>query len=154
MTSTTIVNKKLSVLSIGSPTSYKNRQSTLYRELELLLDLTPSTFSSPLLQLPAELRAQIFAYLLPPLTDVRPELHTCLWGAEMHAVEPWRHSIVGYGSRVPISLRLPPQLLLISKKLRDEVLRPILVALQTDAARGAAEHEIPKRPFRLQSAYP
>ncbi|KAL1650101.1 hypothetical protein SLS61_006023 [Didymella pomorum] len=122
MTSTTIVNKKLSTLSISSPTSYKNRQSTLYRELELLLDLTPSTFSSPLLQLPAELRGKIFTYLLPPINDVRPELHTCLWGAEMHAAEPWRHSIIGYGSRVPIHLRLNPQLFLINKKLRDEVL--------------------------------
>lgn len=124
MTSTTVVNKKLSLLSVGSPTGlYKNRQSQLFRELELLLDLTPSTFSSPLLRLPASLRAQIFSYLLPDIGNVRPELHTCLWGAEMIAGEPWRHSIVGYGSKVPQSLRLRPELLLVNKKLRDEVLK-------------------------------
>ncbi|KAF1928938.1 uncharacterized protein M421DRAFT_420166 [Didymella exigua CBS 183.55] len=123
MSSTTIVNRKLSVLSVSSPTSYQNRQSQLYRELELLLDLTPSTFSSSLLRLPTELRAQIFTHLLPPTENARTELHTCLWGAEMHAAEPWRHSIIGYGSKVPGSLRLHPALLLINKKLRDEVLK-------------------------------
>ncbi|KAJ4384613.1 hypothetical protein N0V86_000213 [Didymella sp. IMI 355093] len=122
MSSTTIVNKKLSVLSTSSSTSYKNRQSQLYRELALLLDLTPSTFSSPLLRLPSELRAQILAHLLPDIGNVRPELHTCLWGAEMHLTEPWRHSIVGYGSKVPVSLRLARNLTLVNKSLRSEIL--------------------------------
>lgn len=118
MTSTTVVNKHLSV---RSPDQYKQRQSMLFRELELLLDLTPSTFSSQLLSLPAPLRQLIFSHLLPPLTTTRPDLHTCLWGAEMIGGEPWRHNVVGYGSRVPASLRLRPELLLINKALRDEV---------------------------------
>lgn len=123
MTSTTIVNKKLSLLSIGSPTElHAHRQSQLFRELELLLDLTPSIFSSPLLSLPLELREQIFSYLLPP-RHARPELHTCLWGADMIAGEPWRHSVFGYGTKVPKEIRLRPSLLLINKMLRNEVLK-------------------------------
>ncbi|KAF2630018.1 hypothetical protein BU25DRAFT_263452 [Macroventuria anomochaeta] len=124
MTSTTVVNKKLSLLSIGSPTDlYRHRQSQLYRDLELLLDLTPSTFSSHLLSLPKELRQHIFTYLVPSTTNVRPKLHTCLWGADMIAGEPWRHSTFGYGTNVPKKLRLRPELLLINKRLRDEVLK-------------------------------
>ena len=123
MSSTKVVNKKtLSIRSIGSPTdAYKARQSMLFRELELLLDLTPSTFSSQLLSLPAAVRSLIIAYLLPPITTTRPDLHTCLWGAEMIGGEAWRHDIVGYGLRVPYSLRLRPELLLINKALRAEV---------------------------------
>ena len=41
----------------------------------------------------------------------------------MIAGEPWRHSVVGYGSKVPKELRLRPELVLINKKLRDEVLK-------------------------------
>ncbi|KAF9701277.1 hypothetical protein EKO04_000654 [Ascochyta lentis] len=123
MTSTTIVNKKLSVLSVGSSAElHAHRQSQLFRELELLLDLTPSTFSSPLLSLPRELREHIFSYVLPS-HNTRPELHTCLWGADMIAGEPWRHTIFGYNNKVPKDLRLRPELLHINKKLRDEVLR-------------------------------
>jgi hypothetical protein len=123
MSSTKVVNKKtLSIRSIRSPTdAYKARQSMLFRELELLLDLTPSTFSSQLLSLPAAVRSLIIAHLLPPITTTRPDLHTCLWGAEMIGGEAWRHDIVGYGLRVPYSLRLRPELLLINKALRAEV---------------------------------
>lgn len=124
MTSTTIVNKKLSIRSLGSPAEpYKNRQSQLFRDLEKLLDLTPSTFSSPLLSLPAHLRALIISYLLPAQTNnARADLHTCLWGAEMIAGEPWRHSVVGYGTRTAAPLRVPRNLLLVNKSLRTEVL--------------------------------
>ncbi|KAJ4987314.1 hypothetical protein SVAN01_07184 [Stagonosporopsis vannaccii] len=117
MTSTTIVNKKLSLTS--STSQYKNRQSQLFRDLEKLLDLTPSTFSSPLLSLPAHLRALIISYLLPP---GRAELHTCLWGAEMIGSEPWRHSVVGYGTRVGRRERLDGNVLLVNQALRREVL--------------------------------
>lgn len=123
MTSTTVVNKKLSLLSIGSSTDlYKHRQSQLYRELEVLLDLTPSTFSSQLLSLPKELRELIFTHLLPQTNTARPELHTCLWGADMIAGEPWRQSNFGYGTKVPKDMRLRPELLLINKQLRSEIL--------------------------------
>ena len=124
MTSTTIVNKKLSLHSVEPSTNlYTYRQSQLFRELELLLDLTPSTFSSSLLSLPVELRKHIFSYLLPLHRHARPELHTCLWGADMIAGEPWRRSIWGYSNKVPKDLRLRPELLLINKKLCDEVLK-------------------------------
>ena len=123
MTSTTIVNKKLSLVSIGAPNDlYKHRQSQLYRDLEVLLDLTPSTFSSQLLSLPKELRELIFLNLLPQTFNARPELHTCLWGADMIAGEPWRHSTFGYGKNVPKDLRLRPELLLVNKQLRSEIL--------------------------------
>jgi hypothetical protein len=126
-----------SMLSIGSATElYKHRQSQLFRELELLLELTPSTFSSPLLALPAEIRAHIFRYVLPdqpslpdqpPDADAaaaaRPELHTCLWGADMVNGEPWRHDVFGYHHGVPKALRLHPSLLLINKQIRAELLQ-------------------------------
>ncbi|KAH6637430.1 hypothetical protein C7974DRAFT_450330 [Boeremia exigua] len=115
---TTLVNKNL---SLRTPAPHKHRQSQLYRDLERLLDLTPSTFSSPLLSLPAPLRAQIFALLLPPATPPA-DLHTCLWNAEMLASEPWRHASVGYAPRVPAAHRVPPALLLINKSTRAEVL--------------------------------
>ena len=119
-----------SMLSIGSVTElYKHRQSQLFRELELLLELTPSTFSSPLLALPAEIRTQIFKYVLPAHpdadsdADARPELHTCLWGADMVNGEPWRHDVFGYHHGVPKAARLHPSLLLINKQIRAELLQ-------------------------------
>lgn len=120
MTSTTIVNKKLSLTSAASP--YKHRQSQLFRDLEKLLDLTPSTFSSPLLSLPAHLRALIISYLLPARSTPPTELHTCLWGAEMIGSEPWRHSVVAYGTRVARCQRLDGNVLLVNQALRREVL--------------------------------
>jgi hypothetical protein len=95
----------------------------LFRELEILLELTPSTFSSPLLALPREIRDQILHHVLPETTDTRPQLHTCLWGAEMSNGEPWRHDIFGYGTSVPKTLRLHPKLLLINKQIREELLQ-------------------------------
>ena len=100
---------------------YKHRQSLLYRELEILLELTPSTFSSPLLALPREIRDQIFSYVLPDTSNNRPELHTCLWGADM-VHEPWRHDVFGYAASVPIAFRIHPRLLLINRQLREEAL--------------------------------
>ncbi|KNG52704.1 hypothetical protein TW65_00120 [Stemphylium lycopersici] len=97
--------------------------SLLYRELEILLELTPSTFSSPLLALPREIRDQIFNYVLPDTSRNRPELHTCLWGADMSNGEPWRHDIFGYGSSVAKASRLRPELLLINKQIREELLQ-------------------------------
>jgi hypothetical protein len=115
-------SNKLSISSNRSSDGlYKHRQSMLFRELEILLELTPSTFSSPLLALPREIRAQIFNYVLPD-TKNRPELHTCLWGAEMSNGEPWRHDIFGYGSSVANASRLRPELLLINKQIREELL--------------------------------
>lgn len=117
-------SNKLSMSSNRSSDGlYKHRQSMLYRELEILLELTPSTFSSPLLALPREIRDQIFSYVLPDTSDNRPELHTCLWTAEMSNGEPWRHDIFGYGSSVPKSSRLRPELLLINKQIREELLQ-------------------------------
>ncbi|KAJ4324960.1 hypothetical protein N0V94_001014 [Neodidymelliopsis sp. IMI 364377] len=40
----------------------------------------------------------------------------------MIAGEPWRHTIFGYAHRAPRELKLRPELLLINKKLRTEVL--------------------------------
>lgn len=37
--------------------------------------------------------------------------------------EPWRHSIFGFGNKVPKDMRPRLELLLINKKLRDEVLK-------------------------------
>ncbi|KAF1946398.1 hypothetical protein EJ02DRAFT_450497 [Clathrospora elynae] len=37
--------------------------------------------------------------------------------------EPWRHDIYGYGASVPNTARLRPELLLINKQLRDELLQ-------------------------------
>ncbi|KAF2129796.1 hypothetical protein P153DRAFT_356480 [Dothidotthia symphoricarpi CBS 119687] len=102
---------------------YKRRQSQLFRELEVLLDLTPSTLSSNLLALPRELRDQIFHHALPPPTPNRPELLTCLWGADMSPQDPWRHDVFGYSPSVPKPARLPPNLLLINRQIRDEVLQ-------------------------------
>ncbi|KAF1843629.1 uncharacterized protein K460DRAFT_148499 [Cucurbitaria berberidis CBS 394.84] len=117
-------NKNLSIASIDSiDEPYPNRQSQLYRELEVLLELTPSTFSSNLLALPRELRDQIFDYVLPEAVESRPELHTCLWGADMVNGEPWRHDIFGYETSVPNADRLRPELLLINKQIRDELLQ-------------------------------
>ncbi|PVI06940.1 hypothetical protein DM02DRAFT_638315 [Periconia macrospinosa] len=105
-------NRKLSLLS-----------STLLRELELLLDLNPRELSSNLLALPRELRSIILDYLLPETTmDNRPELHTNLWGADM-IYEPWRHDVFGYGHQVPKAHRLHPNLLLVNKQLRNEILQ-------------------------------
>jgi hypothetical protein len=76
--------KNLSVASNGSfDELYMHRQSQLFRDLEVLLELTPSTFSSRLLGLPKEIRAHVFDYVLPDTTERRPELHTCLWSADM-----------------------------------------------------------------------
>ncbi|EAT78095.1 hypothetical protein HBI56_199110 [Parastagonospora nodorum] len=116
--------KNLSVASNGSfDDLYLHRQSQLFRELEVLLELTPSTFSSRLLALPKEIRAQIFDYVLPDTTQRRPELHTCLWGADMTNGEPWRHDIFGYDTAVSKAHRLQPRLLLINKQIREELLQ-------------------------------
>jgi hypothetical protein len=99
------------------------RQSLLYRELELLLDLQPRALSTNLLALPRELRDQILGYLLPEVRpDARPELHTCLWGADM-GHEPWRHDIFGYAASVPKADRVHPRLLLINRQIHDELLQ-------------------------------
>lgn len=117
-------SKKLSIASTGSlDEAYTNRQSQLFRELEILLELTPSTFSSSLLALPRELRDQIFDYVMPDVTINRPELHTCLWGADMVNGEPWRHDIYGYGTSVAKDDRLRPEYLLINKQIREELLQ-------------------------------
>lgn len=117
-------SKKWSVASSGSFNGlYINRQSQLFRDLEVLLELTPSTFSSRLLALPREIRDLIFAFVLPGATDNRPELHTCLWGADMVNGEPWRHDIYGYGTSVANAVRLRPEILLINKQTRAELLQ-------------------------------
>jgi hypothetical protein len=121
-----VIDKKLSILSQGSEdrfSLYRDRQSVLLRDLELLLDLKPSALRSNLLALPRELRDHIFEYVIPiTAEDTRPELHTCLWGADM-VHEPWRHDIYGYGTAVPKENRLHPHLLLINHQLRDEILQ-------------------------------
>ncbi|KAH7378721.1 hypothetical protein BKA66DRAFT_420992 [Pyrenochaeta sp. MPI-SDFR-AT-0127] len=117
-------SKKLSIASNGSlDEAYTNRQSQLFRELEILLELTPSTFSSNLLALPREVRDQIFDFVMPEVSANRPELHTCLWGADMVNGEPWRHDIYGYGMSVPNIDRLRPEYLLINKQIREELLQ-------------------------------
>ncbi|CAA9965853.1 hypothetical protein PTMSG1_09212 [Pyrenophora teres f. maculata] len=120
------VQRTSNTLSVASNRSSdgqcKHRQSMLFRELEILLELTPSTFSSPLLALPREIRDQIFDYVLPDTKINRPELHTCLWGAEMSGGEPWRHDIFGYGPSVAKASRLQPELLLINKQIRAELM--------------------------------
>ncbi|KAF2707438.1 hypothetical protein K504DRAFT_483526 [Pleomassaria siparia CBS 279.74] len=99
------------------------RQSLLFRELELLLNLKPRQLSSYFLALPRELRDHILGYVLPDIHhDARPELHTCLWGADM-GHEPWRHDIFGYAASVPKANRLLPRLLLINRQLHDEILQ-------------------------------
>jgi hypothetical protein len=117
-------SNKLSFASTGSfDDLYISRQSQLFRDLELLLELTPRTFSSRFLGLPRELRDHIFEYVLPEVQGARPELHTCLWGADMRDGELWRHDIYGYGTSVANSSRLQPDLLLINKQIQDEVLQ-------------------------------
>lgn len=116
-------DKLLRIHNENSNDRYKRRQSLLFRELEVLLDLAPSTLSSNLLALPRELRDQIFDYALPPVRKERPELLTCLWGADMTEQEPWRHDVFGYGASVAKADRLGPNLLLINKQIRDEVLQ-------------------------------
>ncbi|CAI6338874.1 unnamed protein product [Periconia digitata] len=118
-----VADKTLSMLSVGSNDDlYIRRQSTLFRELEMLLDLNPRELSSNLLALPRELRSLILEYVLPEATrDTRPELHTNLWGADM-IHEPWRHDVFGYGRQVPKVQRLHPNLLLVNKQLRNELL--------------------------------
>jgi hypothetical protein len=119
-----IDSKKLSMASNGSSDEvYTSRQSQLFRDLATLLELTPSTFSSSLLALPRELRDHIFDYVLPEIRETRPELHTCLWGADMVNGEPWRHDIFGYGTSVSNDYRLQPKLLLINKQIREELLQ-------------------------------
>ncbi|KAI8939634.1 hypothetical protein NX059_003392 [Plenodomus lindquistii] len=114
-------------LSTGSNGSFDelhaHRQSQLFRDLEILLELPPSTFRSRLLALPKELRERIFDLVLPDVTTRRPELHTCFWGADMVNGEPWRHDIFGYDSSVPTESRLLPELLLINKRIREELLQ-------------------------------
>ncbi|KAJ4348572.1 uncharacterized protein N0V89_009950 [Didymosphaeria variabile] len=116
-------DKKLSVMSIGSEDFSVQRQSMLLRELEMLLDLNPRELSSSLLALPRELRDRIFDFALPDIANShRPELHTCLWGADM-VHEPWRHDIFGYGHGVPKKHRLHPNLQMINRQLRNEILQ-------------------------------
>ncbi|KAJ4291027.1 hypothetical protein N0V90_010224 [Kalmusia sp. IMI 367209] len=115
--------KKLSVMSNGSEDFSVQRQSMLYRELEMLLDLNPRELSSNLLALPKELRDRIYDFALPDAANGhRPELHTCLWGADM-VHEPWRHDIFGYGHGVPKKHRLHPDFQLINRQLRKEILQ-------------------------------
>lgn len=102
---------------------YISRQSQLFRDLEVLLDLMPRTFSSRFLALPRELRDHVFDYILPEIDNARPELHTCLWGADMREGELWRHDIYGYGKSIVNTSRLPSDLLLINKQLREELLQ-------------------------------
>jgi hypothetical protein len=117
-------DKKLSVMSNGSEDFSVQRQSMLLRELEMLLDLNPRELSSNLLGLPKEIRDRVFEFVLPDMAndEIRPELHTCLWGADM-IYEPWRHDIFGYGHSVPKAHRIHPDLLLINKQLRNEILQ-------------------------------
>lgn len=118
-----VADKKLSILSNGSEDFSVQRQSMLLRELEMLLDLNPRALSSSLLALPREVRDHVFDFVLPEMTvDKRPELHTCLWGADM-VHEPWRHDIFGYGRLVPKAHKLHPNLLLINRQLRNEILQ-------------------------------
>ncbi|KAF2176416.1 hypothetical protein K469DRAFT_682585 [Zopfia rhizophila CBS 207.26] len=98
------------------------RQSLLMRELELLLNLNPRALNSSLLALPRELRDHILGYVLPDIKeDTRPELHTCLWGADM-IHEPWQHETFGYAASVSKDDRLHPRLLTINRQLHDEFL--------------------------------
>jgi hypothetical protein len=117
-------SKNLSIASNGSfDELYMHRQSQLFRDLEVLLELNPSTFSSRLLALPKEVRSLVFDFVLPELSLSRPELHTCLWGADMVNGEPWRHDIFGYGTSVAKEHRLHPKLLLINKQIREELMQ-------------------------------
>ena len=102
---------------------YASRQSQLFKDLKALLDLKPSTLNSRLLSLPRELRGHVFDFILPENTKIRPELHTCLWGADMAGRQAWKHDVFGYGNAVPSSCRLQPYLLLINKQLRQELLQ-------------------------------
>lgn len=134
-TTSTKDSKTFSTFSILSQSSIedcsKERQSLLLRDLELLLDLKPSTLRSNLLALPREIREQIFQHVLPSSlhqsTDddngpARPTLHTPFWSADM-IHEPWSHDTFGYAPFVPVPHRLHPSLLLINRQLRDEMLQ-------------------------------
>ncbi|ORY15887.1 hypothetical protein BCR34DRAFT_584818 [Clohesyomyces aquaticus] len=117
------LSKKLSTLSQSSQEDFSTeRQSMLMRELELLLDLKPRALSSCLLALPRELRDHVLNYVLPSTSESnRPELHTCLWGADM-IHEPWRHDTFGYAVSVPKADKLHPNYLLINHQIHDEIL--------------------------------
>ncbi|KAF2011783.1 hypothetical protein BU24DRAFT_289046 [Aaosphaeria arxii CBS 175.79] len=118
-----VVDKKLSLLSQSSEDFSRDRQSLLLSELELLLDLRPSALRSNLLVLPRELREVILGHVLPELPEgARPELHTCLWSADMQLHDAWRHDIFGYDTSVPMEYRIHPSLLSINKQLHDELL--------------------------------
>lgn len=115
--------KKLSLLSNASEDFSVQRQSMLFRELEMLLDLNPRELSSSFLALPRELRDRIYQFVLSDsANDHPPELHTCLWGADM-VHEPWRHDIFGYGHGVHNKQKLHPDLQLINRQLRNEILQ-------------------------------
>jgi len=117
--------KTLSVLS-QSEEDYKQRQSLLWRDLELLLDLKSSTLRSSLLSLPRELRDHIFEYVIPkPRDGAQPVLHTCFWGADM-IHDPWNLETFGYATTVPEEDRLHPGLLLINHQLHAEILQAYL----------------------------
>lgn len=117
-------DRKLSVMSNASEDFSVQRQSMLLRELEKLLDLHPRELSSGFLRLPKEVRDRVFDFVLPDIAthETRPELHTCLWSADM-IYEPWRHDIFGYGHAVPKEQRIHPDLLLVNKQLRNEILQ-------------------------------
>jgi hypothetical protein len=120
-----IASKTLSVLS-QSEESYNQRQSLLWRDLELLLDLNSSALRSSLLGLPRELRDHIFEYVIPePRDRSRQVLHTCFWGADM-IHDPWSLETFGYAPTVLKSERLNPNLLLINHQLHAEILQVYL----------------------------
>ncbi|KAF2869115.1 hypothetical protein BDV95DRAFT_609355 [Massariosphaeria phaeospora] len=96
-----------------------HRQSLLLRDLEVLLQLNPRALSSNLLAIPKKVREQILGHVVR--CESRPELHTCLWGADM-VHEPWRHDIFGYAPSVPTTDRIQPGLLLINRQIRNELL--------------------------------
>jgi hypothetical protein len=102
-------NKNLSIGSNGSfEELYASRQSQLYKDLEALLDLKPSTLNSSLLSLPRELHDEVFDFSLPEDIENRPELHTCLWRAKMTSGQAWdtTSSATGTQSQVPIGCNL------------------------------------------------
>jgi hypothetical protein len=123
MSETKAVDKRIKVLSQFSEDCSKARQSVLWRDLEVLLNLKTSELRSNLLLLPREIRDQIFEHAIPiPKDGSRTELHTCFWGADMMH-EPWSHTTFGYAASVPAENKLDPRLLLINRQLHDEVLQ-------------------------------